>query len=67
MQNDDADSRAFLIAHELIEQYGDDVAGYLQAKIDEAIASGDHHKLSAWFVIRNAVALTLRKDLKKMH
>jgi hypothetical protein len=66
VQNDDAESRAFLIAHELVEQYGD-VADYLQAKIDEAIASGDHHKMSAWFIIRNAVTLTLHADSKKSH
>ena len=67
MQNDDAESRAFLIAHELIEQYGDDVAEYLQAKINEAMASGDHHKMSAWCIIRNAVTLTLTAETKKMH
>ncbi|KTF67890.1 MULTISPECIES: hypothetical protein [unclassified Sphingomonas] len=67
MQNDDAESRAFLIAYELIEQYGDDVADYLQAKIDEAMASGDHHKMSAWFIIRNAVTLTLHASSNKSH
>jgi hypothetical protein len=67
VQNDDAESRAFLIAHELIEQYGDDIADYLQSKIDEAMAAGDHHKMSAWFIIRNAVTLTLRTQSNKFH
>lgn len=67
VQNDDAESRAFLIAHELIEQYGDDVADYLQAQIDAAMDSGDHHKVSAWFIIRNAVTLTLKTESKKLH
>lgn len=67
MQNDDAESRAFLIAYELIEQYGDDVGDYLQVKIDEAAFSGDHDKMSAWFIIRNAVALTLMAESRKLH
>lgn len=56
------DARAFLIARELIAQHGDDVARVLQDKIDALTASGDLEQLSAWFVIRNAVALTLKSD-----
>jgi hypothetical protein len=56
------DARAFLIARELIAQHGDDVARVLQDKIDTLTASGDFEQLSAWFVIRNAVALTLKSD-----
>lgn len=67
MQDDDAESRAFLIAHELIEQYGNDVADYLQGKIDEAMASSDPHKTSAWFIIRNAVTLTLKAEANMLH
>lgn len=56
------DTRAFLIARELIAQHGDDVARVLQDKIDALTASRDFEQLSAWFVIRNAVALTLESD-----
>jgi hypothetical protein len=56
------DARAFLIARELIEQHGDDVGRVLQDKIDALTASGDYEQLSAWFVIRNAVALSLQSD-----
>lgn len=64
VENDDASARAYLIAHELIEQYGDDVGRFLQTKIDELMGSHDLEQLSAWFVIRNAVALTLAADSK---
>lgn len=56
------DARAFLIARELIAEHGDDVARVLQDKIDALMASRDFEQLSVWFVIRNAVALTLRSD-----
>jgi len=56
------DTRAFLIARELIEQHGDDVGRFLQDKIDALMASADLEQLSAWFVIRNAVALSLQSD-----
>ncbi len=56
------DARAFLIARKLIAQHGHDVARVLQDKIDALMASGDLEQLSAWFVIRNAVALTLEAD-----
>ncbi len=45
--NDD-EARAFLIARELIAEHGDDVAAFLQAKIDALMASGDLEQLSAW-------------------
>lgn len=60
--SDDDEARAFLIARELIEQHGDDVAAFLQSKIDELMASRDYEQVAAWHVIRNAVALTLRSD-----
>ena len=53
------DASAFLAAREMIAQHGDDVARVLQDKIDELMAAGDYEALSSWFVIRNAVALTL--------
>jgi len=55
-------ARAFLIARELIEQHGDDVGRLLQDKIDALMASADLEQLSVWFVIRNAVALSLQSD-----
>lgn len=57
---DDDEARSFLIARELIARHGDDVADFLQAKNDELTASGDFERLSVWFFIRNAVALTLQ-------
>ena len=62
MDSSDADGRSFLIARELIAQHGDDVAQFLQNKIDMLIAARDYEQLSAWFIIRNAVALTLESD-----
>jgi hypothetical protein len=64
VEDDDAEARAYLIAHELIEQHGDDVARFLQAKIDEVMGARDLEQLSAWFVIRNAVTLTLEAETK---
>ncbi|MCW2351756.1 hypothetical protein [Sphingobium sp. B12D2B] len=60
--SDDDEALAFQIARELITQHGDDVATVLQLKIDALRASGDLEQLSAWFVIRNAVTLTLEGD-----
>lgn len=59
---DSDDARAFLIARELVAQHGGDVGSFLQEKIDMLTASRDFEQLSAWFVIRNAVALTLEAD-----
>lgn len=53
------DARAFLIARNLIAEHGDDVARFLQDRIDAFIAAHDHEQLSEWFAIRNAVALSL--------
>ena len=61
MDNSD-DAKAFLIARELIVQHGDDVARVVQDKIDALTDSRDFEQLSEWFVIRNAVALTLGSD-----
>ncbi|WP_010161902.1 hypothetical protein [Sphingomonas sp. PAMC 26617] len=60
--NPDDEARAYQIARELIAKHGDEVAAVLQAKIDELMALKDLEQLSAWFVIRNAVALTLVSD-----
>lgn len=49
-----------MIARKRIAEHGDAVAAYLQAKIDAWTESRDLERLSAWFVIRNAVALTLK-------
>ncbi len=58
----DDEARAFQAARGLIAKHGDDVAAVLEAKIDELMTSRDLEQLSAWFVIRNAVALTLVSD-----
>jgi hypothetical protein len=52
------EARAFQTARELIAKHGEDVGAVLQAKIDGLLTSRDFEQLSAWFVIRNAVALT---------
>lgn len=67
MPNHDAESQAFLIAHELIEEHGEDVARFLQAKIDDLMNARDLKQLSAWFVIRNAVTLTLEAESRNFH
>ncbi len=61
VENDD-DARAFLIARDLIARHGDDVARFLQEKIDSLTQAGDLEQLSAWLVIRNAVTLSLGSD-----
>ncbi len=59
---EDDDARAFQIARMLIAQHGDQVASFLQVKVDALSVSGDYEQLSAWFVIRNAVTLTLQSN-----
>ena len=54
------DAKAFLIARDLVARHGDDVARFLEDKIDALMESGDIEQLSEWFVIRNAVTLTLQ-------
>jgi hypothetical protein len=54
------DAKAFLIARDLIAVHGDDVACFLEDKIDVLMESGEIEQLSSWFVIRNAVALSLK-------
>ncbi|GAA0317761.1 hypothetical protein GCM10009087_30170 [Sphingomonas oligophenolica] len=53
------EARVFLIARDLIAEHGDDVARFLQDRIDVLTAAKDYNQLSEWFVIRNAVALSL--------
>jgi len=62
----DDEARAFLIARDLIAQHGDSVADFLQNKIDSLTETGDYEQLSAWFVIRNAVTLSLG-SIHKLH
>jgi hypothetical protein len=56
------DARAFMIARQLIDQHGDGVAQFLETKIATLMEGDDLEQLSAWFIIRNAVAITLRSD-----
>jgi hypothetical protein len=55
----DEEAEAYQIARELIATHGDGVAAFLQAKIDELVAAKNYAQLNTWFVIRNAVTLTL--------
>ena len=50
------------MARDLIAEHGDDVAAVLQAKIDELWAARDVDGLAVWFIVRNAVAMTLESD-----
>lgn len=56
------DAKAFHMARELIAEHGDRVAAFLQAKIDELWAARDVDGLAVWFIVRNAVTLTLESD-----
>jgi hypothetical protein len=56
------EARAFLIARDLIAEHGDNVARFLQDRIDALTAARDYRQLSEWFVIRNAVALSLESS-----
>jgi hypothetical protein len=58
------EAKAFHMARELIAEHGDDVAVVLQAKIDELMATPDLDELALWFIVRNAVTLTLESDSK---
>lgn len=53
------EARAYLIARELIEEHGDEVGAFLEAKIRGLMNERHLDQLNAWFIIRNAVALTL--------
>ena len=57
------DAKAFQMARELIAEHGDHVAAFLQAKIDVLWEARDVEGLAVWFIVRNAVALTLKSDL----
>ena len=61
MDNSD-DAKAFFIARQLIAEHGEDVARFLQDKIDALMDSRDFEQLSEWSAIRNAVAITLSSD-----
>lgn len=50
---------------ELIEQHGDSVAAFLETKIAALREAGDLEQFAAWFIIRNAVAITLRSERTK--
>lgn len=56
------EARAFLIARQLIAEHGGDVVRFVQDKIDALTAARDYEQIAAWFVIRNAVALSLGAD-----
>ena len=57
--NRDEEAKAYQTARELIATHGDGVAAFLQANIDEFTTAKDYEQLATWFVIRNAVALTM--------
>lgn len=54
------EASALLIARDLIAEHGDDVARVVQDKIDAYFESGDLEQFSKWFIIRNAVTLSLQ-------
>ena len=56
------EANAFHMARELIAEHGDDVAAVLQAKIDDLMAARDLDELALWFIVRNAVTITLESD-----
>jgi len=56
------EARAFLIARQLIAEHGEDVVRFVQDKIDALTAARDYEQIAAWFIIRNAVALSLGAD-----
>lgn len=53
------EASALLIARELIAEHGDDVARVVQDRIDAYFESVDLERFSKWFIIRNAVTLSL--------
>ena len=56
------EAKAFQMARELIAEHGDHVVAVLQAKIDALWAARDVDGLAVWFIVRNAVTLTLESD-----
>jgi hypothetical protein len=61
------ETRAFLIAEELIEQYGDAVHLFLGAKIFETQSQGNLEQMEAWLVIREAALTVLEAYSRPMH
>jgi hypothetical protein len=60
--SEELDARAIQIAYELIDFHGDEVSAYLHERISQLIAAGDTEQVSAWVIIRKAVALLLNAD-----
>jgi sulfur relay (sulfurtransferase) complex TusBCD TusD component (DsrE family) len=61
------EARAFLIAHELIEQHGDDLLVFLDAKIRQTQSRGDRDALEAWLVIREAALTAVEAYSRPLH
>lgn len=61
------EGRAFLIAHELIEQHGDAVRQFLDAMISETQSQGNIQQLEAWLVIREAALTALDAYSRPLH
>ncbi len=61
------ETRAFLIAEELIEQYGDAVHLFLGGKIFETQSQGNIEQMEAWLVIREATLTVLEACSRPMH
>ncbi|WP_313540294.1 hypothetical protein [Sphingomonas sp.] len=59
--------RAFLIAEELIEQFGDAVHLFLGGKILETQPQGNIEQMEAWLVIREAALTVLEACSRPMH
>lgn len=57
--DEEREARAFAIARQLIQEHGDAVGRFLEKKIAALRETGNIEESVAWFIIRNAVALTL--------
>lgn len=57
----------YLIAHELIEQYGDEVTTVIDAQISNQQALGDIERVDAWLHIKEAAVETLEAAARRLH
>lgn len=59
--------KTYLIAHELIEQYGDEVTIVIDAQINNQQALGDVERVDAWLHIKEAAVETLEASARRLH
>ncbi len=60
LQQGITEEEAHLVARNLIEEHGESVAAFVNAKVTAAIDCVDLSEILRWGIIRNAVSMALR-------